>query len=151
MFGNQGLTIRHGNLVVVRVDFGKSQEALPVAAVLDEGGLQRRLHARHLRKIDVPFQGPLAGGLEIEFIDALAIDYNHPRLLRVAESISIRLGIGFSVRPLPAADRPARGRASAGAGGSRNGVGKPEHCPMRCVRFGGAIGSGSVCHLVLNF
>ncbi len=45
--------VRDGDLVVVRVDFRKRQEALAIAAIFDERGLQRRLYPRHLGQIDV--------------------------------------------------------------------------------------------------
>ena len=41
------------DLVIVRMDFVEGQEAVAVAAVLDEGRLQRRLNARHLGEIDI--------------------------------------------------------------------------------------------------
>ena len=41
------LPVGHGDLVVVGMDFVEGEEAMPVAAVLDEGSLQRRLYARH--------------------------------------------------------------------------------------------------------
>ena len=50
---DEGLTVGHRDLVVVGMDFVEGEEAVAVAAVLDEGGLQRRLHARHLGEIDV--------------------------------------------------------------------------------------------------
>ena len=50
---DEGLTVRHRDLVVVGMDFVEGEEAVPVPAVLDEGRLQRRLHARHLGEIDV--------------------------------------------------------------------------------------------------
>jgi hypothetical protein len=37
---DQGLTVGNGNLVVVRMNFAEGKEAVPVAAVFDEGGLQ---------------------------------------------------------------------------------------------------------------
>ena len=50
---DQRLPIGDRNLIVVRMDFGKRQKAVAIAAVIDEGGLQRRLDARHFRQIDV--------------------------------------------------------------------------------------------------
>src|ERR1700742_1420134 len=40
---DQRLTVGDRNLVVVGVDFAESQEAVAIAAIFDEGGLQRRL------------------------------------------------------------------------------------------------------------
>src|SRR5580704_10265772 len=50
---DQGLPVGDRDLVVVGVDFAKRQEAVAIAAVIDESGLQRGLDPRHLRQIDV--------------------------------------------------------------------------------------------------
>ena len=42
---DQSLPVGDGDLVVVRMNFRKRQEAVTVAAVIDEGRLQRRLNA----------------------------------------------------------------------------------------------------------
>ena len=62
------LTIGHRDLVVVGMDFVEGEEAVPVAAVLDEGRLQRRLNARHLGEIDIAAKQFAGGGFEIEFL-----------------------------------------------------------------------------------
>ena len=49
----QRLPVGDRDLVVVGMDFAEGQEAVAVAAVVDEGRLQRRLDARHLGQIDV--------------------------------------------------------------------------------------------------
>ncbi len=50
---DQRLPVGDRNLVIVRMDFGKRQKAVAVAAVIDKGGLQRRLDARHLGQINI--------------------------------------------------------------------------------------------------
>src|SRR6185437_598243 len=50
---DQRLPVGDGDLVVIRVDFRKRQEAVTVAAIIDERRLQRRLNARDLGEIDV--------------------------------------------------------------------------------------------------
>src|SRR6185312_14923969 len=45
-FLDQRLPVGDRNLIVVGMDFAERQEAMPVAAVIDETGLQRRLDAR---------------------------------------------------------------------------------------------------------
>ncbi len=52
-FVDQGLPVGNRDLVIVGMDFAECEEAVAVAAVIDERGLQRRLDARHLRQIDV--------------------------------------------------------------------------------------------------
>ena len=51
----QRLPVGDRDLVVVGMDFREGEEAVAVAAVIDEGRLQRRLDARHLGEIDVAF------------------------------------------------------------------------------------------------
>ena len=53
LFVDQRLPVGDRDLIVVGMDFAEGQEAVAIAAVIDEGGLQRRLDARHLRQIDV--------------------------------------------------------------------------------------------------
>ena len=65
------------------MDFAEGEEAVAVAAVVDEGGLQRRLDARHLGEIDVAAKLFTVGGFEVEFFDAVAAQNHHPGLLRV--------------------------------------------------------------------
>jgi hypothetical protein len=52
----QRLTVGDGDLIVVGMDFAEGQEAVPVAAVVDEGRLQRRLYTGYLGKIDIAAQ-----------------------------------------------------------------------------------------------
>jgi hypothetical protein len=80
---DQRLPIRDRDLVVVWMDFAEGQEAMAVAAILDEGRLQRRLYASDLGEVDVAAQLFALGGLEIKLFDAIAADHNDPGLFRV--------------------------------------------------------------------
>jgi hypothetical protein len=80
---DQGLTIGDRNLIIIRMDFAEGEKAMAVAAIFDEGGLQRRLDARDFGQIDVSAQLLALGGLEIKFFDAIAADHNDPGLFRV--------------------------------------------------------------------
>ena len=80
---DQRLTVSDWDLIVVRVDFAEGQEAVAVAAIFDEGRLQRRLYARDLGEIDIAAQLLALGGLQIKLFDAVAADHNDPGLLRV--------------------------------------------------------------------
>ncbi len=80
---DQRLTIGDRNLIIVRMDFAEGQEAVAVASVFDEGGLQRWFYARYLGEIDVSTQLFALGGLEIKFFDAIAADHDDPCLFRV--------------------------------------------------------------------
>jgi hypothetical protein len=80
---DQRLTIGDRDLIIVGMDFAESQEAMAVAAIFDEGGLQRRLYARHLGEVDVSAKLFALGGLEVKLFDSIAADHNDPGLFRV--------------------------------------------------------------------
>ena len=83
-FGPQErLTVGKGNLVIIRVDFGEGQEAVAVAAIIDEGGLKRRFYARDLGKVDIAADLLLVFGFEVEFFYAVPAYDDNPRLLSV--------------------------------------------------------------------
>ncbi len=90
---DQGLTIGDRNLIIVRVNFAEGEKAMTVAAVLDEGGLERWFYARDLGEVDIAAQLFALGGLEIKLFYAIAADHNDPGLFRVGASINILLGI----------------------------------------------------------
>jgi hypothetical protein len=84
LFGlDQGLTVRHRNLIVVGMDFAEGKEPVAVAAIFDEGGLQGGLYPRDLGEVDVAAQLLALGGLEIKLFDAIATDHDDPGLFRV--------------------------------------------------------------------
>ena len=74
----QGLTIAEGDLVVVGMDFGEGEKAVPVASVVDEGGLERGLDPRYFGEIDITAQLLLVRGLEVELLDAAAAQDDDP-------------------------------------------------------------------------
>jgi hypothetical protein len=80
---DQRLAIGDRNLIIVRMNFAEGQKAMAVAAIFDEGGLQRRFYARDLGEIDISTQLLSLGGLEIKFFDTIAADHNDPGLFRV--------------------------------------------------------------------
>ncbi len=77
------LPVGDRDLVVVGMDLAEGEEAVPVAAVLDEGSLQRRLDPDHLREIDVPAKLAPVSGFEVELLDLLTADDHDPGLFRV--------------------------------------------------------------------
>src|SRR3984893_7766421 len=80
---DQRLTVGDRDLIIIRVNFAEGQEAVAVAAIFDEGGLQRRLYAGDLGEIDVAAQLLALGGLEVKLFAAIAADDNDPGLFRV--------------------------------------------------------------------
>src|SRR5262249_15711103 len=65
------------------MDFRERQKAVAVAAVIDEGRLQKRFNACDLGEVDVTAELLAIGAFEIEFFDAVAAQDDHPGLLRV--------------------------------------------------------------------
>ena len=84
LFAQQRLAILLGDLVIIRVDLAERQEAVAIAAVIDERRLQRRLDARHLGEIDVTLELLALGTLEIEFLDPVTLDDRHAGFFPVA-------------------------------------------------------------------
>jgi hypothetical protein len=80
---DQRLTIGDRDLIIVGMDFAEGEEAVAIAAIFDEGGLQRRFDARDLGEIDIAAKLLALGGLEIKLFDAIATDHDNPGLLRV--------------------------------------------------------------------
>lgn len=60
-------------MVVIGMDFGKSQKSVAVAAVLHKHRLKRGLNALNARQKYVPSYLLLAAGFEIEFLDSIAV------------------------------------------------------------------------------
>src|SRR2546423_7810394 len=54
--GDQRLPVRDRDLVIVGMDFRERQEAVAIAAVVDKGGLERRLYPGNLGEIDIAAQ-----------------------------------------------------------------------------------------------
>lgn len=50
---DQRLTVGHRDLIVVRMNFAEGEEAVAVAAVFDECGLERRLYPGDFGKVDI--------------------------------------------------------------------------------------------------
>ena len=84
LFAQQGVAIFLGDLVIIRVYFGKGEEAVPVPAIIDEGRLQRRLNPCYLGEIDIALDLLAGFGLEIKFFDPVAFYHGNPGFLRVA-------------------------------------------------------------------
>ena len=114
LLGQQRLPVGDRDLVIIGMDFREGEEALAVAAIFHERRLERRLHARHLREIDVSLERPLGRGLEIKFLDLLSVENDHPGLFRVAGVDKHALGHEY----LRASSRAAVRAACAAQGGA---------------------------------
>ncbi len=65
------------------MDLAESEEAVPVAAEIDEGGLERGFYPRYFREVDVSLDLLFGGSLEIEFIETVAVENDDPGFFRV--------------------------------------------------------------------
>src|ERR1700679_2910689 len=77
------LSVSDRYLIVIRMNLGESQEAVAIPAIVDESGLQRWFYAGDLGEIDITSKGPLACGLEVKLLDAIAPQDHHPGFLGV--------------------------------------------------------------------
>src|SRR3546814_20799759 len=66
LLGQQRLAVGDGDAVVVGMDFAERQEAMAIAAVFDEGRLQRRFEPRYLGEVDVTRTEECRAGKECE-------------------------------------------------------------------------------------
>ncbi|GAB9143170.1 MULTISPECIES: hypothetical protein [Bradyrhizobium] len=80
---DQRLPVGNRDLVVVGMDFAEGEEAVAVAAIFDERGLERGFDPGDLGEVDIPAQLLALRGLEIKLFDAIAADHDDPGLLRV--------------------------------------------------------------------
>ena len=84
LFAQQRVAIGLGDLVIVGVDFAEGEEAVAIAAIVDERRLQRRFDPRHLGEIDISFELLVLRGFEIKFLDPVSLGDGDPGFLRVA-------------------------------------------------------------------
>ncbi len=82
--GQQGLAVLLGDLVVVRVDFAEGQEAVAVAAKINERRLQRRFDPGYLGEIDVTLDLLVFSRFKVEFLNPVALEHRHPGFFLVA-------------------------------------------------------------------
>ena len=80
----QGVAVGLGDLVIIGVDFAEGEEAVAIAAIVDERRLERRFDPGYLGEIDITFELLVLGGLEIKFLDPVSLDDRDPSFLRVA-------------------------------------------------------------------
>ena len=109
--GQQRLAVGSRDLVVIRMNLAEGEEAVPVAAVIDECGLQRGFDPRYLGKIDVAGQLAAACGLEIEFLDPVSVNHDHAGLFRVGGIDEHFLSHSVLMRPARRDRRPEPGGA----------------------------------------
>jgi hypothetical protein len=80
---DQCLPVGDRDLVVVGMDFAEGEEAVAVAAIFNESGLERGFDPCDLGEVDIPAQLLALRGLEVKLFDAIAADHDDPGLFRV--------------------------------------------------------------------
>jgi hypothetical protein len=80
---DQRLPIGDRDLIIVGMDFAEGEEAVAIAAIFDESGLERGFDPCDLGEVDISSQLLALRGLEIKLFDAIAADHDDPGLFRV--------------------------------------------------------------------
>jgi len=78
-----GAPVGDRDAVVIGMDFAEGEEAVAVAAIFDEGRLERGFDPRHLGEVNIAFDLFFSRCLEIEFFEAMAVENDDPGLFRV--------------------------------------------------------------------
>jgi hypothetical protein len=84
LFGQQGLAVFLGDLVIVGMDFAERQETVTIAAEVDESRLQGRFYPGNFSEIDIAFDLLVIGRLKVEFLNPVAFQHRHPGFFLVA-------------------------------------------------------------------
>ncbi len=82
-FGQQGLAIRNRDLVIIRVDFGKGQEAMAISAIVHKCRLERRLYAGDFCQVNIASQLAFVFGFKIKLFDFVSVDHHNAGFFRV--------------------------------------------------------------------
>ena len=80
----QGFAVGLGDLVIIGMDFAEGQEAVAIAAIIDERRLERRFYPGDLGEIDIAFELLVLSGFEVKLLDPVSFDDRDPGLFRVA-------------------------------------------------------------------
>ena len=83
-FSQQRDLVLTRDLVVIGMDFGKGQEAVAVAAIVDESCLQRRFYPGNLGEIDIALDLLVFSRFKIEFLNPVSLEHRHPGFFLVA-------------------------------------------------------------------
>ncbi len=66
------------------MDFAEGEEAVAIAAEVDERRLQRRFYPGDFGEIDIAFDLLVIGRFKVEFLNPVALEHRHPGFFRVA-------------------------------------------------------------------
>ena len=79
----QALPVRHGDLVVVGMDFAERQEAVAATAIFHESSLQAGFYANDLGEIDVTLELLLGSSFDVEIVEPVTVQHHHAGFFRV--------------------------------------------------------------------
>ena len=71
-FSQKTFTVFFGDLIIVRMDFGKSQESMAIAAIIDESRLKRRFDPGYFCEIDIAFELLVLGRFKIKLLNPVS-------------------------------------------------------------------------------
>src|SRR3546814_12537428 len=84
LFGEQRFPVLFGDLIIIGMNFGKSEKAVAIAAIIHKSRLKRRFNPCYLGAIDVSFELFVLRGFEITFLDPVSLDDGHPGFIPLA-------------------------------------------------------------------
>src|SRR3546814_17849958 len=65
-------------MIIIGMNFGKSEKAVAIAAIIHKSSLKRRFNPCYLGEIDVSFELFVLSGFEIKFLDPVSLDDGDP-------------------------------------------------------------------------
>ncbi|WP_374652420.1 hypothetical protein, partial [Rhizorhabdus sp.] len=83
ILAHQGFAVGDRDAVIVRMDFTEGQETVAIAAIFNEGSLQRGFDPGYLGEIDIAFERVPAGDLDVEFFKPAAVHHRNAGFFRV--------------------------------------------------------------------
>ena len=84
LLAEQSFAVGLRDLIIIGMDFAEGQEAVAVAAIIDERRLERRFYPGDLGEIDIAFELLVLSGFEVKLLDPVSLDDRDPGLFRVA-------------------------------------------------------------------
>ncbi len=132
----QTLPVGDRDLVVVGMDLAEGEKAVPVAAVFDEGGLQRRFDPDNLGEVDVALELLFRRRFDVVIFETITVQYHHAGFFRVAliDQHALRHRGVNSGRPRPGPARPGSWRRTARPSTARDKGWKGSTAPIRATR-----------------
>src|SRR3546814_3372985 len=97
LFGEQRFPVLFGDLIIIGMNFGKSEKAVAIAAIIHKSRLKRRFNPCYLGEIDVSFELFVLSGFEIKFLDPVSLDDGDPRSEEHTSELQSLMRISYAV------------------------------------------------------